>query len=251
MTPVVVHPAAAELGRALADRIVREIDAGAGRPYLLGCPAGRSLASTYEALAARRDADLGRLVIVMMDEYVHRRAERFERCSVAEHYSCARFAEHAIRRPLGLREDQVWLPDPADPGAYERRLAEAGGIDLFLLASGASDGHVAFNPPGAALESRTRIVPIAEATRRDNMGTFPDFRSLDEVPTHGVSIGLGTIVTHARSSVMVIHGAHKAAAARRLVTHQAFTPAWPATVIHCCRAASIHVDAAAAEEMHR
>ena len=51
---------------------------------------------------------------------------------------------------------------PADPEGYEQRLADAGGIDLFLLASGAGDGHVAFNPPGA---DRDTFKDTAEATK--------------------------------------------------------------------------------------
>ena len=65
------------LGRALAaliaDRLAEAADAG--RPFLLGCPSGRSPQSTYVALArevAARGLDLTGLVIVMMDEYVER-----------------------------------------------------------------------------------------------------------------------------------------------------------------------------------
>jgi hypothetical protein len=121
----------------------------------------------------------------------------------------------------------VWLPDPADPAAFDARLAAAGGVDLFLLASGASDGHVGFNPPGTAIDSGSRVVRLAETTRRDNLGTFPAFEELAAVPTHGVSVGLGTIARLSASVVMVLNGAHKQAAALRLLSEAAFTPTGP------------------------
>jgi glucosamine-6-phosphate deaminase len=222
---------AEELGEALADEILARY-ASSGGPFLLGCPGGRSLRTTYRALAARR-ADLGRLVVVMMDEYV---GAPFD-----AHYSCHRFALREIADPLRLRDEQVWLPDPDDPGGYDDRIAEAGGIDLFLLASGASDGHVAFVPPGSSREGRTAVLAIAESTRRDNLATFPRFASLDEVPSHGVSVGLGTIAA-ARAVRLVLHGAGKRNATTRLLALDRFDPAWPASIVHDCTDAAILVD---------
>ena len=81
------------------------------------------------------------------------------------------------------------MPDPADPEEYDKRIADVGGIDLFLLASGTSDGHVAFNPAGTPVGTRTRVVGLTEQTRRDNLTTFPTFGGLDEVPLYGVTVG--------------------------------------------------------------
>ncbi|HEY3182007.1 MAG TPA: 6-phosphogluconolactonase [Gaiellaceae bacterium] len=219
------------LGEALADEILARYEATAGA-FLLGCPGGRSLGTTYRALAAR-GADLARLVIVMMDEYVG--------APVDAHYSCHGFALREIAGPLGLREEQVWLPDPGDPGRYDERIAAAGGIDLFLLASGASDGHVAFVPPGSPREGRTAVLALAESTRRDNLATFPEFASLEEVPSHGVSVGLGTIAA-ARAVRLVLHGPGKREATARLLALDAFDLAWPASIVHECVDAEIWVD---------
>ncbi len=206
-----------ELGAALAQEIV-EI-----APSLLGCPGGRSLVSTYRALASS-GADLSRTTIVMMDEYVPVPPP-------TAHYSCRGFALREIAAPLGIAEERVWLPDPDDPAAYDERIAAAGGIDLFLLASGASDGHVAFLSPGSPLGGKTSVVRLAESTRRDNVTTFPEFASADEVPQHGVSVGLGTIAA-ARRLRLVLHGPDKRAAAARLLALDRFDPAWPVSVVH-------------------
>ncbi|HZR94158.1 MAG TPA: 6-phosphogluconolactonase [Gaiellaceae bacterium] len=219
-----------ELGRALAAEIV------ALRPRLLGCPGGRSLRSTYRALA-RAGADLSETTIVMMDEYV-------PVPPVDAHYSCRGFALREIAAPLGIPADRVWLPDPDDPAAYDERIAAAGGIDLFLLASGASDGHVAFLPPGSRLDGRTSVVRLAESTRRDNVATFPDFGSAAEVPEHGVTVGLGTIRA-ARRARLVLHGEGKRVAAARVLAAEGFDPDWPATVIQTFADGQIWLDAAA------
>ena len=132
----------------------------------------------------------------------------------------------------------VWIPDARDPGAYDGRIAKAGGIDLFLLASGASDGHVAMLGPGAPRDGRTARVRLAESTRRDNLVTFPRFRSLDEVPAEGVSVGLATIA-EADAARMVLVGADKREAARRLLALDRFDPSWPASIVHDCADAEI------------
>ncbi|MFM9842570.1 MAG: 6-phosphogluconolactonase [Dongiaceae bacterium] len=248
------------LGRVLAAEILERIRVagGQGLPYLLGCPGGRSLRSTYQALAqlvGKTRQDLSRLVIVMMDEYLHRFADgRFENCPADAPYGCVSFARREIRGQLNdelpqeywLPLENIWVPDPADPAAYDARIESAGGIDLFLLASGASDGHVAFNPPGVALDSGAHIQELAEETRRDNLETFPEFGSLEAVPSHGVTIGLGTICRYSKEAVLVIHGSHKKATARRVWAAKEFDPAWPATIIHACKNGRVFLDRAAA-----
>jgi glucosamine-6-phosphate deaminase len=192
-------------------------------------------------------------VIAMMDDYLERGPDgAWQRVPAAVHYSCQRFADEEIAGPLsagaarGIRPEHVWLPEPDDPAAYGRRLADAGGVDHFIVASGASDGHVAFVTPGTPLDSDVAIIELAETTRRDNLATFPEFTSIDEVLTHGVSVGLGTIAGLSRRVTLVIHGAGKREAARRVLAAVDHEPDWPATFIHRCPDARIWLDEAAA-----
>jgi glucosamine-6-phosphate deaminase len=180
------------------------------------------------------DRSWDRLVVVMMDEYVGAPGDA--------HYSCTRFAHEEIAAPLGVPDDRVWVP--ADEG-YDRRIEESGGVEVFLLASGASDGHVAFVPPGAARDGRTSVIELATSTRRDNLVTFPQFASLDEVPTHGISVGLGTI-SAARSLRLVVHGSDKRAAAARLLELDRFDASWPASIVHEHGDAVVYLDEEAA-----
>jgi glucosamine-6-phosphate deaminase len=199
---------AEELGATLARELVL------AQPALLGCPGGRSLRTTYRRLPPLPDT-----TIVMMDEYVPTPPPD-------AHYSCHRFADEEIPRARA-----TWFPDPDDPAAYDGRIAEAGGIDIFLLASGASDGHVAMLGPGSPRDGRTSVVELAETTRRDNLRTFPEFTSIDEVPRQGVSVGLATIAD-ARKLQLVIHGDDKRAAIDRLLSSDRFDPEWPASIVH-------------------
>jgi glucosamine-6-phosphate deaminase len=238
VTDVRVFEDAHALGTALADEILVRYARSNGS-FLLGCPGGRSLRSTYRALAARR-ADLSRCTIVMMDEYVP--VPPLE----AEH-SCRGFALREICRPLGIPEEHLLVPDPDEPAAYDEQIEAAGGIDVFLLASGTSDGHVAFLPPGSPLDGRTSVVRLAESTRRDNLRTFPTFDSVDDVPRHGVSVGLATIAA-ARGVRLVLHGADKREAAAKVRSLDAFDASWPASVVHSCADAAILLDREAAGE---
>ncbi|WP_405609016.1 6-phosphogluconolactonase [Streptomyces sp. NBC_01508] len=248
------------LGEELAHEIADGI-AEAGRAslsYVLGCPGGRSPKPVYEALAvltAERGLDLRHVVIAMMDEYVVPAPDGgYQDIAHSAHNSCHRFAAEEIVAPLnaaagpglGIPADSVWFPHPADPDAYEKRLAAAGGVDLFILASGASDGHIAFNPPGSPEDSRSRVTALADTTREDNLGTFPDYASIDEVPRHGVTVGVRTIVAHSRRAVMVVHGSHKREAVRRLGAATGYDVSWPATLVTLCENPGLYVDRAAA-----
>ena len=201
-------PDADELGRTLAAELA------AARPRLLGCPGGRSLRTTYRHLP-----ELPETTLVLMDEYV-------PVPPASAHYSCRGFGERELPPAR-----ELWVPDPEAPHAYDERIAAAGGIDVFLLASGASDGHVAMLGPGAPREGRTAVVELAETTRRDNLRTFPEFASIDAVPRRGVSVGLQTIMD-ARALRLVIHGEDKRDAIEHLLQLDGYDPQWPVSIVH-------------------
>lgn len=253
------------IGRALAaliaDRLAQAGDAG--RPFVLGCPSGRSPYSTYVELArevAARGLDLSGLTIVMMDEYVERDDETgaMRRIDPAAAHSCTRFGQAEIVDRLnraagpgrGIRPEGYLVPDPAAPADYDRVIAEHGGVDLFILASGASDGHVAFNPPGTGRDTGTRVIALGEQTRQDNLNTFPSFGGrLERVPRYGVTVGIATIREYSKQVVMVAHGAPKAHTVQRLAEAEGYEPEWPATVLADCAQPRLFIDKAAAAEL--
>jgi glucosamine-6-phosphate deaminase len=257
-TAVRVFPSPDALGAELAQRILNRIEQArlAGAPFLLGCPTGRTPRPIYRAMSRRlgeTKQNISHVIPVMMDEYLIERDHRLEYAPAEKAWSCHHFAKQEIAAALneGLRpanhlsEDSVWFPDPAKPEAYDDKIADAGGIDFFILASGASDGHVAFNPPGSARATRTRIIQLSEDTRRDNLQTFPAFEALSEVPRHGISVGIDTIAS-AKEAVMVVWGEGKRLTLSRMISSEHYDPQWPATVIHECVLREIWSDTDAA-----
>jgi glucosamine-6-phosphate deaminase len=248
---------------AAGETIVRLERAHAARGLMtLGCPGGRSLRSTYRSLARMAGAgqiDVSALHIVMMDEYVEARGEHWALCPGDAHYSCRRFGDVEIRQLInaGIADGaripaaNLHVPDPNAPLEYEALIERLGGIDVFLLASGASDGHVAFNPQGCAPHERTRVIELTEPTRRDNLVTFPQFRDLHEVPRFGVSVGPATIATHSHAAILVLLGAAKTTAFERITAATHYDPDWPASVVLSCTDAQIVADQAAASTRTR
>lgn len=254
--PISVYPDPESLGTALGNLIISRIETAAARnkKFLMICPSGRSAASTYKALgrlAAQRESDLSGLVIVMMDEYLSTSGNKC--CPGTAHYSCTRFAHENIQQELNkgipeenrVRLENIWVPDPDCPEEYDKLIKNAGGVDFAILASGASDGHVAFNAPPTGLETNTRIVKLPDSTRRDNLSTFPGFKNLEEVPHYGITIGLNTIASLAKETVLVIHGNHKKHAVEKLVEYKGFVQEWPVSVIFRCASAQLYLDEAA------
>ena len=263
-TPLRVFESPAEGGDYVAAGLLARAEGArlTSGAFLVGFPTGRTPRPVLAAMARRLAAapqSLAHVTLVMMDEYlVPAAGGGLAHAPAAAPWSCHHFAHAEIVAPLNaalapahrLREERVWFPDPRDPAAYEARVGDAGGIDCFLLASGAGDGHVAFNPPGSARDSRTRVIALSEQTRRDNLETFPSFGTLATVPGHGVSVGVATIAA-ARTAVMMAWGAGKALTLGRMLAAERYDPAWPATLIHECAGREIVCDREAAEAVAR
>jgi glucosamine-6-phosphate deaminase len=202
----------------VADRAARVVIEGlhaavaAGRPDpVIGLATGSSPVGLYAVLAraaAAGKVDFGRASGFALDEYVGLppgHPESYREVLLRE-----------VCGPLGLPPQRLHVPDgsgrseealSAGAADYERRIAAAGGVDVQILGIGAN-GHLGFNEPGSALTSRTRVKRLSNRTRADNARFFP---SLDAVPTHSVTQGLGTVL-EARRLVLVASGAGKAAA---------------------------------------
>jgi glucosamine-6-phosphate deaminase len=253
-----VHPTPDALGDAVASSILAGVDrANDSRArFLLGAPTGRTPRPILAALAtqlAAQPRDLSRVTLVMMDEYLVPHAGKLAWASRDSDFGCHAYAAReylpalnaSLSRAAQVKDDAVWFPDPDDPAEYDRRIADAGGVDFFLLASGASDGPVAFNQPGSPRDSRTRVVELSDPTRRDNLQTHPAFGSLENVPGFGVTVGIATIAS-ARAAAMVVWGPGKRETFRRLTAATGYDPEWPATVIHEVPAGQIVADEEAA-----
>jgi glucosamine-6-phosphate deaminase len=214
---------------------------------VLGLATGSSPLPTYQELVRRHDAGAGpsydEVRCFTLDEYVGLPPGH------PESYRETIFREFTDR--LGIARNRVASPDPSPeglPGAgrrYEDAIVAAGGIDLQVLGIGA-DGHLAFNEPGSSLASLTRIKTLTEQTRQDNARFFG---SVDEVPHHVLTQGLGTIL-RARHLLLVASGAGKASAIAAAVEGP-LSATCPASVLQLHPHVSVLLDEAAAEGLER
>lgn len=238
-----VVPTAAEVGSAAAEDVVRALGQArsAGRRPLVGWPVRRTPGPVVAALAGAAAAgrvDLHDAIFVGMDEYVHPAGDSWQAIPSALGHSCRATALREIVGPLNavlppgrrLAPEAFWSPDPGDPEQIETLIADAGGVELFLVALGATDGHIALNGPGSGRHSRTRVVRLATSTRQDNLETFGSLHRLGDVPTHGVTVGLATI-TDAHRLCVLAFGDDKRTVAGVLVEATAFDPRWPMTAV--------------------
>lgn len=222
---VVILDEPAQLAHVAADAVTELL--AATPDATLGLATGSSPLAVYDELSARcarGELSFARARGFTLDEYVGLPADHAERYSTVidrDVVSRVDFAPGAVAGPDGLADDI-----PAACRAYERSIAEAGGVDLQILGIG-SDGHIAFNEPGSSFASRTRIKTLTRQTRVDNARFFGG--DVDAVPTHCLTQGLGTIM-EARHVVLLATGQGKAEAVHHLVEGPV-SALWPATIL--------------------
>ena len=123
---------------------------------------------------------------------------------------------------------------------YDKEIEAAGGIDLQLLGIGV-DGHIGFNEPGTPLDSVTHVVELTENTREVNSRFFS---SLDEVPTHAVTMGIKTVM-NARSIILLALGKSKAEIVKAFIEGPITTEV-PASILQLHPFVEVYLDEAAA-----
>ncbi|HKA83155.1 MAG TPA: glucosamine-6-phosphate deaminase [Acidimicrobiales bacterium] len=217
----------------------------AGKPgAVLGLATGTSPLAVYGDLAGRHAAGVLSVAgasAFLLDEYVGLPAghpQSYRSFIARELEAHVDFAPGAVRGPDVHTDDLLAACD-----AYEAALRDAGGVDIQLLGIG-SDGHIGFNEPGSSLGSRTRIKTLTDQTRRDNARFFA---SLDEVPRHVVTQGVGTILG-ARHLVLLAFGDAKAGAVAAAVEGPV-TAMVPASALQLHPHATVVVDPAAASRL--
>lgn len=208
--------------------------------FTLGVATGSTPLPVYSALARERAAglDLSDVTAFALDEYVGLPREHPE--------SYHSVIQREVTEPLGLDPSRVHVPDGDEETVatagqrYEAALLTHGGVDLQLLGIG-TDGHVGFNEPGSSLSSSTRIKTLTAQTRADNARFFD---TPEEVPTHCITQGIGTIL-RAGHLVLLAFGAGKADAVAAAVEGPV-TASLPGSCLQLHPHVTVVVDEAAA-----
>jgi len=194
--------------------LVRE-RASLDRPCVLGLATGATPISVYaELVRLHREEGLSfaHVETFNLDEYYPIQPDELQ--------SYHRFMREHLFDHLDIAPGNVHIPDGTVPvervgdyvAAYEEAIRDAGGLDLQILGIGRT-GHIGFNEPGSARDSRTRLIFLDRVTRRD---AASDFFGLDLVPRRAITMGVGSILD-ARRVVLIAFGEHKADVVARAV----------------------------------
>ncbi len=212
---------------------------------VLGLATGATPLGVYASLVRRvqrGEIDFSRVTTFNLDEYYPMLPE-------SPHSYHSFMQAHLFRQ---IRCRRWFVPDgrPYPPEQiaavcqdYEAQIADAGGIDLQLLGLGRT-GHIGFNEPGSAPNSRTRLVTLAPLTRRD---AAPSFGGIDAVPREAITMGIGTIL-EARQILLLASGTVKAEIVRTVWTGDV-TEALPASLVRTHPRLTLCLDAAAAARL--
>ena len=124
---------------------------------------------------------------------------RFMREQLFDHIDIPAENTHVPSGTVPRQEVYAWCQE------YERKMDEAGGLDLQILGIGRT-GHIGFNEPGSGRDSLTRLVNLDSLTRLD---AARDFLGMENVPRHAITMGVGSILK-ARKVVLLAWGEGKA-----------------------------------------
>ena len=124
--------------------------------------------------------------------------------------------------------------------AYTEELKKVS-VDIQLLGIGAN-GHIGFNEPGTSFDQETFIVELTEKTREDNKRFFA---SIDDVPTHAITMGIADIM-RAKKVVLIACGENKAEAVKMLLSQEVTTD-FPASALHNHNDVVVVIDEAASK----
>ena len=154
------------------------------------------------------------------------------------------FMDHNLFDHINIDKSRTRVPsgiDVSDPAAYDKEIEAAGGVDLQLLGIG-NNGHIGFNEPGTPFGSLTHIVELTESTREANKRFF---KSIDEVPTHAVTMGVKTVM-QARSIILMAIGPAKAPIMKEMLQGPV-TENVPASVLQLHPDVTVYMDYEAAK----
>jgi glucosamine-6-phosphate deaminase len=129
--------------------------------------------------------------------------------------------------------NHTYIPDGLPTSAeeeclrYEEVIDHVGPVNLQLLGIG-TNGHIGFNEPGTDPNSLTHVVELNGSTRENNAHFFD---SMDDVPTHAITIGIQSILKSDQITLLA-SGKNKAHAVKRLLDSEGnMNPDFPASYL--------------------
>ncbi len=248
--PVKVFPDQLQASKVVARRIADLIIAKQknNQKAILGLATGVTPINVYKELIRlhkKEGLSFYNVVTFNLDEYYPMDADavqsyvRFMNENLFDHIDIDRFNIHI---PDGtLSRDRI----EAFCLAYEKKITAYNGLDIQLLGIGRT-GHIGFNEPGSAPNSGTRLVTLADLTRRD---ASRDFGGKEKVPTKAITMGIGTIFK-AREIILMAWNEKKASIVKKAVEGELSSDV-PATYLQLSDNVEFILDVDAASELTR
>jgi glucosamine-6-phosphate deaminase len=179
-----------------------------GKFTVLGLPTGSTPVGLYRELIRMHKMeglDFSKVITFNLDEYYPLD------CTHPQSYR--RWMRETFFDHVNIPDNQINIPDGTLAFEkieefcinYEKKIRQAGGLDLQLLGIGRT-GHMGFNEPGSTRHSRTRLATLDAVTRRDAAQAF---FGEENVPLRALTMGVGTIMD-ARKVILMAYGEHKA-----------------------------------------
>ena len=196
-----IHPTNQGANAAATELLAQWLMAANTRTVMVA--AGNSPLELYRRIAERR-LSLSHLNVFALDEYVG--------VPLEEPRNCANLMLRTVGQAWGIPSTQFHVVSSLQKDAlacvqaHERRIQDAGGLDVLILGLG-QNGHLGFNEPGSVEDSVGRLLDLEPVSVEANRLWFGG----DYAPNQGVTVGLKTILA-ARHILILAFGPHKKAA---------------------------------------
>ena len=196
------------------------------KPFVLGLPTGSSPLGTYKQLInlyKNGIISFENVITFNMDEYVGLPKDHPQSYYT---FMWTNFFSHIDIKPENAHILDGTAKDlDAECAAYEAKMIEVGGVDLFLGGIG-PDGHIAFNEPASSLTSRTRQKTLTTDTIIANSRFFDN---IEDVPKKAITMGVGSIFK-SKKILLIATGENKAEAIYNTV-YGKVVPEVPASIL--------------------
>ena len=225
----------ADEGGKKAFEIIKEgIEKGA---TTFGLATGSTPEAMYRYIVAS-DLDFSDKTSINLDEYVGLNGdnEQSYRYFMNKHlFNEKPFKETFV--PNGKAEDLE-----AECKRYDEVIATHP-IDIQVLGIG-QNGHIGFNEPGTPFDVTTQVVELTESTINANKRYF---EKVEDVPTHALSMGIGSIMK-SKKIILMAFGATKAEAIKGMLDGE-ITTDLPASVLQNHQDVVVIIDEEAASKL--
>lgn len=211
---------------------------------VLGLATGSTPVGMYQELInlyQKGDIDFSNVTTFNLDEYYG----LDENDPQSYHY----FMMDKLLNHINVARENIHIPSSLAPDMqkecddYEKKIKDAGGIDLQVLGIG-RNGHIGFNEPNVKFEAKTHMVELQNDTIHANARFF---NSVEEVPTKAISMGIQTIM-QAKKILLIANGEGKADAIYKTLQGD-ITPQVPASILQLHHNVVVILDEKAASKL--